>query len=49
MRTIKEEEVDLAEYEDYADAMRQIGRFLDEVYMLQQYSFLVGQSHSSRV
>jgi len=33
MRTIKEEEVDLAEYEDYADAMRQIGRFLDEVYM----------------
>ena len=33
MRTIKEEEVDLSEYEDYADAMRQIGRFLDEVYM----------------
>jgi putative transposase len=33
MRTIKEEEVDLSEYEDYADAMRQIGRFLDEVDM----------------
>ena len=33
MRTIKEEEVDLSEYENYADAMRQIGRFLDEVYM----------------
>jgi putative transposase len=33
MRTIKEEEVDLSEYEDYADAMRQIGRFLDEVYL----------------
>jgi putative transposase len=33
MRTIKEEEVELSEYEDYADAMRQIGRFLDEVYM----------------
>ena len=33
MRTIKEEEVDLSEYEDYADAMRQLGRFLDEVYL----------------
>ncbi len=33
MRTIKEEEVDLSEYEDYADATRQIGRFLNEVYM----------------
>ena len=33
MRTIKEEEVDLAEYEDYGDAYRQIGRFLDEVYI----------------
>jgi putative transposase len=33
MRTIKEEEVELSDYQDYADAMRQIGRFLDEVYM----------------
>jgi putative transposase len=33
MRTIKEEEVDLTEYENYADAFRHIGRFLDEVYM----------------
>ena len=32
MRTIKEEEVDLTEYEDFADALRQFGRFLDEVY-----------------
>jgi len=32
MRTIKEEEVDLTEYEDFGDALRQIGRFLDEVY-----------------
>ncbi len=32
MRTIKEEEVDLTEYEDFADAWRQLGRFLDEVY-----------------
>lgn len=33
MRTIKEEEVDLSEYHDYPDAYRQIGRFLDQVYM----------------
>jgi len=33
MRTIKEEEVDLSEYENYAAAVRQVGCFLDEVYM----------------
>lgn len=33
MRTIKEEEVDLSEYQDYHDAHRQIGRFLEDVYM----------------
>jgi putative transposase len=33
IRTIKEEEVNLSEYEDYQDACRQIGKFLDEVYM----------------
>ena len=33
MRTIKEEEVALCEYIDFADALRQIGQFLDEVYM----------------
>jgi putative transposase len=49
MRTIKEEEVDLSEYEDYTDAVRQLGRFLDEVYMLQQHSFLAGLPHSRRV
>ena len=32
MRTINEEEVDLSEYEDFADAWRQLGRFLDDVY-----------------
>lgn len=32
MRTIKEEAVDLSEYEDFHDAYRSIGRFLDEVY-----------------
>ncbi|NLF67103.1 MAG: IS3 family transposase [Chloroflexi bacterium] len=33
IRTIKEEEVYLAEYNDYHDAYQQIGRFLDDVYM----------------
>jgi transposase InsO family protein len=33
IRTIKEEEIDLSEYEDYWDAHRQIGQFLEEVYM----------------
>jgi transposase InsO family protein len=32
MRTIKEEEVDLSGYEDFGDALRGLGRFLDEVY-----------------
>jgi putative transposase len=32
MRTLKEEEVDLSEYEDFRDAMRGLGRFLDDVY-----------------
>jgi transposase InsO family protein len=33
IRTIKEEEVDLSDYIDYADAYHQIGRFLEDVYM----------------
>jgi putative transposase len=32
LRTIKEEEVQLSEDVDYADAVRQVGRFLNEVY-----------------
>jgi putative transposase len=32
MRTIKEEEVNLSEYHDFADAQRQLTRFLDDVY-----------------
>ncbi len=32
MRTIKEEEVGRTEYRDFADARRQLGRFLDAVY-----------------
>jgi len=33
IRTIKEEEVDLSDYVDYTDAYRQLGRFLDDVYL----------------
>jgi putative transposase len=33
MRTIKEEEVDLSDYQDYYDAYQQMGRFLEDVYM----------------
>ena len=32
IRTIKEEEVYLSDYQDYADAYRQIGQFLEDVY-----------------
>ncbi len=32
MRTIKEEEVDLTEFEDFGAAQRGLGRFLDDVY-----------------
>lgn len=33
IRTIKEEEVFLSDYVDYQDALSQLGRFLDDVYM----------------
>lgn len=33
IRTIKEEEVNLSDYRDFHDAYRELGRFLDEVYM----------------
>jgi putative transposase len=46
MRTIKEEEVDLSEYKDYPDTVRQPGWILDEVYMRQQHSFLLGLPYS---
>lgn len=32
MRTIKEEEIDLSDYRDFADAQHQIGRFIQDVY-----------------
>ena len=33
IRTIKEEEVDLSDYDNYTDAVCQLGRFLNDVYM----------------
>jgi putative transposase len=42
MRTIKEEEVDLSEYQDFADALRQITRFLDDVYNIKRIHSSLG-------
>jgi transposase InsO family protein len=44
MRTIKEEEVDLSEYEDFSDAMRGLGRFLDDVYNRKRIHSRLGYS-----
>jgi transposase InsO family protein len=42
MRTLKEEEVDLSEYLDFHDALGQIGRFIDEVYMTKRIHSALG-------
>lgn len=42
MRTIKEEEVDLSEYLDLDDARRQIGRFIEDVYMTKRIHSALG-------
>jgi putative transposase len=42
MRTIKEEEVDLSEYHDFADAHRQISLFLDDVYNIKRIHSALG-------
>jgi transposase InsO family protein len=42
MRTIKEEEVDLSEYLDFADAGRQIGTFIQNVYMTRRIHSSLG-------
>ena len=42
MRTIKEEEVNLTEYEDFADAQRQMARFLDDVYNIKRIHSSLG-------
>ncbi len=42
MRTIKEEEVELSEYNDLDDARDQIGRFLEDVYMTKRIHSALG-------
>ncbi len=42
MRTLKEEEVYLHEYDDLADARARIGRFLDDVYMTKRVHSALG-------
>jgi transposase InsO family protein len=42
MRTIKEEEVNLSDYRDFADAQRQIMRFLDDVYNVKRIHSSLG-------
>lgn len=42
MRTIKEEEVDLSEYLNFDDAYRQIGCFIEDVYMTKRIHSALG-------
>lgn len=42
MRTIKEEEVDLSEYRNFAEARTQIGRFIEAVYMTKRIHSALG-------
>jgi transposase InsO family protein len=42
IRTIKEEEVTLTEYRDFADAREQIGRFIDDVYRTKRIHSALG-------
>jgi putative transposase len=42
MRTIKEEEVDLSEYQDFHDANRQIAQFIEQVYMTKRIHSALG-------
>lgn len=42
VRTIKEEEVDLSDYQDLADARTQIGRFIDAVYNVKRIHSSLG-------
>jgi len=42
IRTIKEEEADLSEYFDFADAARRIGHFIDDTYMIKRIHSSLG-------
>jgi transposase InsO family protein len=42
LRTIKEEEVDLSEYQDFQECYRNIDRFLNDVYMYKRIHSSLG-------
>lgn len=42
MRTIKEEDVDLSEYQSFEDAFEQIGCFMEDVYMTKRIHSSLG-------
>jgi transposase InsO family protein len=42
IRTLKEEEIDLADYRDFDDAHSQIGRFIDDVYRTKRIHSALG-------
>ena len=42
IRTIKEEEVDLSDYQDFADAYAQIGHFIEQVYQYKRMHSALG-------
>ena len=48
-RIIKEEEGELPACEDHHDALRQLGRFLDEVHMHKRIHSSLGVPHPGRV
>ena len=42
IRTLKEEEIDLSDYEDFADALQRIGQFIEDVYMTKRIHSSLG-------
>jgi transposase InsO family protein len=42
IRTIKEEEIDLAEYRNFTEALTQIGQFIDAVYRTKRMHSALG-------
>ena len=42
MRTLKEEEIDLSDYDDFKDAYQRIGQFIEDVYMTKRIHSALG-------
>lgn len=42
IRTIKEDEADLSDYQDYHDAYQQIGHFIEDMYMTKRIHSSLG-------